>query len=120
MSKPHNDPLPPTETTCGLLLQELQIIWNEVGESDTDKDRIMFEIDQECLEVYRRKVDTANRSRAQLRQEISDSEAELTIICSAMGERPAHSRQSDEKARSLKEELAMILPELEEMQKKKV
>ncbi|XP_004514978.1 65-kDa microtubule-associated protein 3 [Cicer arietinum] len=119
MSKPHNDPLPPTETTCGLLLQELQIIWNEVGESDTDKDRIMFEIDQECLEVYRRKVDTANRSRAQLRQEISDSEAELTIICSAMGERPAHSRQSDEKARSLKEELAMILPELEEMQKRK-
>ena len=28
---------------------------------------MVFEIEEECLEVYRRKVDKANRSRAQLR-----------------------------------------------------
>lgn len=54
---------------------------------------MLLELEQECLEVYRRKVDQANRCRAQLRQGIADSEAELAAICSAMGERPVHIRQ---------------------------
>lgn len=54
---------------------------------------MLLEVEQECLEVYRRKVDHANRFRAQLRQAIADSEAELAAICSAMGERPVHTRQ---------------------------
>lgn len=54
---------------------------------------MLLELERECLEVYRRKVDLANRSRAQLRQAIADSEAELATICSAMGERPVHIRQ---------------------------
>ena len=54
---------------------------------------MLLELEQECLEVYRRKVDLANRSRAQLRQAIADSEAELAAICLAMGERPIHIRQ---------------------------
>lgn len=70
-----------------------QIIWDEVGESDTDRDKMLLELERECLEVYRRKVDQANRCRAQLRQAIADSEAELAAICSAMGERPVHIRQ---------------------------
>lgn len=70
-----------------------QIIWDEVGESDAERNKILLEIEQECLEVYRRKVDQANRSRAQLRQAIADAEAELAAICSAMGERPVHIRQ---------------------------
>ncbi|XP_057446426.1 65-kDa microtubule-associated protein 3-like isoform X2 [Lotus japonicus] len=120
MSISQNDPLLQAETTCKSLLQELQIIWGEVGESETEKDRMLFEIDQECLDVYRRKVDKANRSRAQLRQEIADCEAELAAICLAMAERPVHMRQSDQKAGSLKEELARIHPELEEMRKRKL
>ncbi|KAK7278364.1 hypothetical protein RJT34_23392 [Clitoria ternatea] len=119
MSKPQNDPLLQSETTCGSLLYELQIIWDEVGESETDRDRMLFELEQECLEVYKRKVDQANRSRAQLRQAIAECEAELAAICSAMGERPVHIRQSDQNAGSLKDELARILPHLEEMQKMK-
>ena len=71
----------------------LKIIWDEVGECDTERDRMLFEIERECLEVYRRKVDQANKSRAQLRQAIADSEAELAAICSAMGERPVHMKQ---------------------------
>ncbi|CAL0299929.1 unnamed protein product [Lupinus luteus] len=119
MSKPQNDPILQAETTCGTLLYELQIIWDEVGESETDRDRMLYELEQECLEVYRRKVDLANRSRAQLRQAIADYEAELAAICSAMGERPVHTRQTDQVAESLKEELIRIRPQLEEMQKKK-
>lgn len=64
-----------------------------MGESDAERDRLLLELEQECLEVYRRKVDQANRSRAQLRQAIADAEAELAAICSTMGERPVHLRQ---------------------------
>ncbi|XP_050264843.1 65-kDa microtubule-associated protein 3 isoform X2 [Quercus robur] len=119
MSNPQADPLMQVETTCGSLLYELQIIWDEVGESDTDRDKMLLELEQECLEVYRRKVDVANRSRAQLRQAIADSEADLAAICSAMGERPVHIRQTDQNAGSLKEELRRILPQVEEMRKRK-
>ncbi|KAL0317702.1 UNVERIFIED_CONTAM: microtubule-associated protein 3 [Sesamum angustifolium] len=89
------------ETTCGSLLNELQIIWDEVGESDVERDRMLLELEQECMEVYRRKVDQANKCRAQLRQAIADAEAELAAICSAMGERAKieemRKRKSDRK-----------------------
>lgn len=68
-----------------------QIIWDEVGESDTEKDKMLVELEQECLEIYRSKVDEANRCRAQLRRAISDSEAEVAAICSAMDELQVHS-----------------------------
>lgn len=54
---------------------------------------MLLELEQECLAVYRRKVDQANHSRAHLRQAIADSEAQLAAICSAIGERPVHIRQ---------------------------
>ncbi|KAG9446343.1 hypothetical protein H6P81_012471 [Aristolochia fimbriata] len=119
MSNPVNDQLLQMETTCGSLLYELQIIWNELGESDASRDKMLLELEQECLEVYRRKVDQANRFRAQLRQAIADHEAELAGICSAIGEMPVHIRQSEQKMGSLKEELHAIVPQLEEMHKRK-
>ncbi|KAF7813304.1 65-kDa microtubule-associated protein 3-like [Senna tora] len=119
MSKPQNDRLHQTETTCGSLEYELKKIWDEIGESETEKEKMLYELEQECLEVYRRKLDQANRSKSQLRQEIADLEAELAAICSAMGERPVHIRLSDRDAGSLKEDLGRILPELEEMRKRK-
>lgn len=64
-----------------------------MGESDTERDKMLLELEEECLQVYKRKVDQANRSRAQLRQTIADSEAELAAICSTMGKRPVHLRQ---------------------------
>lgn len=70
-----------------------QVIWDEVGEPDMARDRMLLELEQECLDVYRRKVDQANRCRAQLRQAIAEAEAELAGICSAMGEPPIHVRQ---------------------------
>ncbi|GAB2294078.1 hypothetical protein Dimus_028295 [Dionaea muscipula] len=116
MANIQNGALLHVETTCGSLLYELKVIWDEVGESESDRDKMLLELEQECLEVYRRKVDHENRSRAQLRQAIADSEAELATICSAMGERPPHIGQVG----SLKEELKVILPQLEEMQKRKL
>jgi Ase1/PRC1/MAP65 family protein len=70
-----------------------QVIWDEIGESDPAKDKMLLELERECLEVYGRRVDLSNKRRAQLRQAIADSEAELATICSAMGERPVHIRQ---------------------------
>ncbi|KAJ8552763.1 hypothetical protein K7X08_020156 [Anisodus acutangulus] len=119
MTAAQSDQIQQMETTCGTLLYELQIIWDEVGESDTERDKMLYELERECLEVYRRKVDQANKSRAQLRQAIADSEAELAAICSAMGERPVHIRQSDQSLGGLKAELRTILPELDETRNRK-
>ncbi|CAA7021017.1 unnamed protein product [Microthlaspi erraticum] len=119
MESSKKDPILQVETTCGSLLYELQIIWDEIGETETDRDKMLLELERDCVEVYRRKVDQANRCRAQLRQAIADAEAELASICSAMGEHPVHDRQSDESVGSLKQELERIRPELEEMQKRK-
>ncbi|XP_068665980.1 65-kDa microtubule-associated protein 3-like isoform X2 [Aristolochia californica] len=119
MSNPVSAQLLQMETTCGSLLCELQIIWDEMGESDAERDKMLLELEQECLEVYRRKVDQANRSRAQLRQAIADHEAELAVICSAMGEMPVHIRQSEQNMGSLNEELKATVPQLEEMRKRK-
>ena len=82
-----------TDLIIFLIYWQNQIIWDEVGESETERDKMLLELERECLEVYRRKVDQANRCRAQLRQAIADAEADLAAICSAMGERPVHIRQ---------------------------
>ena len=70
-----------------------QLIWEEIGESDDERDKTIVELEQECLEVFRRKVDRANMRRAQLRLAIADAEAELAAICSEIGEQPVHIRQ---------------------------
>jgi len=44
-------------------------------------------LEQECLEVYRRKVDRANISRARLHQEVAEAEAEFTHLLLSLGER---------------------------------
>ncbi|KAK6920256.1 hypothetical protein RJ641_016160 [Dillenia turbinata] len=105
------------ETTCGSLLSELQKIWDEVGESEADRDKMLYDLEQECLEIYRRKVEEANQNRAQLRKVIADAKAEIAHICSALNEDLACARQS---ARSLKEEMEAIAHEVEQMQEKKI
>ncbi|KAE8717461.1 65-kDa microtubule-associated protein 3 [Hibiscus syriacus] len=119
MSTPRTVPLVHLETTCRTLLDELQIIWDEIGETDVDRDEMLLELERECMEIYRRKVDQANLSKAHIKKTIADYEAELAAICAAMGERPVHIWQSDVKVGSLKEELGKILPQVEEMKKRK-
>ncbi|KAG7538881.1 hypothetical protein ISN44_As13g025930 [Arabidopsis suecica] len=110
------------ESTCASLLQQLEIIWNEVGETETEREKILIEIEEECREVYNRKVEKFKEERIQIKQEIADSEARVIDICSVMDEPPILGRQhqSDQQSgRSLKDELVKILQKLEEMEKRK-
>ncbi|GLJ47127.1 hypothetical protein SUGI_0995050 [Cryptomeria japonica] len=112
----HNSVL--NETTCGSLLHDLQLIWDEVGENDTERDKMLLQLEQECLEVYRRKVDKANLSRAQLHQQLADSEAELAHLLSVLGERSFVGRP-EKQSGTLKEQIAAIAPALEDLRQKK-
>ncbi len=69
-------------------LLQMQHIWDEVGESDSDRDKMLLQLEQECLEVYRRKVDHASHARAQLHQDLANAEAEFAALFSALGETP--------------------------------
>lgn len=65
----------------------MQQIWDEVGESDEERDKMLLQLEQECLDVYKRKVDQAAKSRAQLLQTLADANVELSSLISALGER---------------------------------
>ncbi|KAG5014170.1 hypothetical protein JHK86_026431 [Glycine max] len=119
------------ETTCHLLLKELQIIWDEVGESDSRRDAMLREIEHKCLDLYRKEVDEAKLCRAQIQQEIADNVAEIAGICAAMGEQPLHGDftvdklllvcpQFDPKScGSLKKARETVVSQLEEIRKLK-
>lgn len=51
---------------------------------------MLFEIEQACVEVYRRKVDEAIKCKAQLQAEISRTQAQISDICFALGEQLPH------------------------------
>lgn len=106
------------ETSCAYLLQELKLIWDEVGQDQLERERVLLEMEQECLEVYRRKVDSANISRVRLHQALADSEAELTNLLLSLGERSFPGRP-EKLTGSLKEQLDSITPSLREMQLRK-
>ncbi|KAE8694717.1 Microtubule associated protein family protein isoform 3 [Hibiscus syriacus] len=92
MSTPQSEPLLQVETTCALLY-ELQIIWDEVGETDANRDEMLLELEFRVPGSIQKK---------------------------AMDERLVHIRQSDQNDGSLKEELSKIFPQLEEMKKRKI
>nr|XP_043626725.1 65-kDa microtubule-associated protein 8 [Erigeron canadensis] len=103
------------ETSCGYLLQELQMIWDEVGEDQVEREKVLVDLEHECLQVYRRKVDNANMSRARLHQELADSEAQFTHLLLSLGERSLPARP-EKMAGTLKEQLGAIAPALQKMQ----
>ncbi|XWS32317.1 hypothetical protein CRYUN_Cryun23aG0149300 [Craigia yunnanensis] len=106
------------ETTCGSLLCELQKIWDEVGEVDGQRDTILFELEQECLKLYMKKVDEAKECRTKLQRDIAIAKAEISDICISMGENSVNHVLKP--VRNLKEELETISPLLEDMRRKKV
>ncbi|CAN8264683.1 unnamed protein product [Cochlearia groenlandica] len=109
------------QTICESLLQELEIIWEEIGETETERDKILNEIENECKEAYNRKIEKVKEERIRLKQEILDSEARVIDICSVMEEEeePRQNKQSERCGRSLKEELVKILQKLKDMEKSK-
>lgn len=48
---------------------------------------MLLQIEQECLDVYKRKVEQAAKSRAQLLQALSDAKLELSTLVSALGDK---------------------------------
>lgn len=107
------------ETTFGSLLRELQQIWEEIGESEAEMDKTLSELEQECLQVYRRKVEQASHGRARLHQVLAEKEGELASLFAALGERPQLSTKTEKKSTSLKGQIAAITPQVEELRVKK-
>lgn len=62
-----------------------------MGESKEDKDRMLLELEKECLQVYRKKFEEVSRVRAQLHHEVATKEAELAALMASLGE---HNLQS--------------------------
>ncbi|XP_059649758.1 65-kDa microtubule-associated protein 6-like [Cornus florida] len=117
MGSPNSDR---TTTTCNALLTELQQIWNDIGESEGDKDRMLWELEKECLEVYRRKVDEAANAKARLHQSLAAKEAELATLMAALGELNLQSPITRERRTTpLKEQLALVTPLVEDLKLKK-
>ncbi|XP_020261067.1 65-kDa microtubule-associated protein 8 isoform X2 [Asparagus officinalis] len=103
------------ESSCGYLLQELKLIWDEVGQDQLERDRILLELEQECVQVYKRKVDSANIYRIRLHQALADAEAEFTNLLLSLGERSFTGRP-EKVTGTLREQLELITPALQEMQ----
>ncbi|XP_071702111.1 65-kDa microtubule-associated protein 1-like isoform X2 [Rutidosis leptorrhynchoides] len=106
------------ETTCRSLLHQLQNIWDEVGEGDEERDKMLLQLEQECLDVYKRKVDQAAKSRAQLLQALTDSKLELSTLLASLGEKTVVGIP-DKTSETIKEQLAAIAPALEQLCKQK-
>ncbi|GMH15139.1 hypothetical protein Nepgr_016980 [Nepenthes gracilis] len=103
-------------STCSAMLRELQKIWNEIGESETQKDHMLMELEKECVEVYRRKVDEAANAKARLQKTVAVKEAEPATLMAALGERDLHSQiPSDKRLTSLKEQLSSVTPLVEDL-----
>lgn len=47
---------------------------------------MLLELERECLEVYRRKVDEAANTKARLHQTVAAKEAELATLMATLGE----------------------------------
>ncbi|OAY82681.1 65-kDa microtubule-associated protein 7 [Ananas comosus] len=114
------------------------MIWKEIGESEEDKDRMLLELEMECMRAYRRRVDEASDERAQLHRSLVAKEAELAALVASLGENGLHLKSSlsefpslrrltnsgsyvqMQKAHmSLKEQLASVTPLLEDLRVKK-
>ncbi|CAN8252904.1 unnamed protein product [Cochlearia groenlandica] len=106
------------EITCGTLLQKLQEIWDEVGESDEERDKLLLQIEKECLHVYKRKVEQAAKSRAELLQTLSDANAELSSLTTSLGDK-SFLGIPDKSSGTIKEQLAAIAPALEQLWQQK-
>ncbi|KAL7186625.1 hypothetical protein ACSBR2_028370 [Camellia fascicularis] len=106
------------DTTCGSLLQQLQRIWDEVGESDEERDKMLLQLELECLDVYKRKVDQAAKSRARLLKALADANVELSSLLSALGEK-SFVGIPEKSTGTISEQLTAIAPVLEQLWKQK-
>ncbi|CAN4113892.1 unnamed protein product [Withania somnifera] len=109
-----------TSSTCYTLLRELEKIWKDIGETEADKNSMLSELERECLEVYQRKVEEAANRKACLHQSVAAKEAEVATLMAALGELNINSLiQPEKKSASLKEQLALVSPLIDDLRVKK-
>ncbi|PIA53256.1 hypothetical protein AQUCO_00900082v1 [Aquilegia coerulea] len=106
-------------TTCGSLLQELQKIWDEIGESDIERDKMLLQLEQECLDVYRRKVESTCKYKVHLHQALAEAETEITNLVSVLGEQASFPRSEKAKGKTLNEKISVVKPILDGLWKKR-
>lgn len=68
------------------------MIWDEIGESDNDRDNMLLQLEQECLDIYHRKVEETRKHKADLYKWLADAESEVTNLASSLGECASFSR----------------------------
>ncbi|CAA6663601.1 unnamed protein product [Spirodela intermedia] len=118
VSSPTGPPPHAETTTCGAMLKELQNLWDEIGESDTERDKMILQLEQECLDIYRRKVDQARKQKTDLCQTLAEAEAEVSRLIQSLGEHESFSRLEKPKG-TLKEQVAVIMPAALELRSKR-
>ncbi|CAN6443456.1 unnamed protein product [Victoria cruziana] len=79
---------------------------------------MLLQLEQECLDVYRRKVDQANKYKLKLHQELADAEKEAIDVISALGDPHSFTRLDKPKG-TLKEQMSAIDPLLKDLRQKK-
>lgn len=73
------------ERVCVVVCDDEQQLWGEIGKSREERERMMHELEAECMRVYRRKVDEATGERAMLHQSLAAGEAEIAALTAALG-----------------------------------
>lgn len=92
-----------------------QIIWDEIGESDDQRDKMLLQLEQECLDIYRRKVEMTRKHSAELHRYLADSKAQIKALALALGEVDSFSCGRG----TLKDQLSALKPLLDELTLKK-
>ncbi|KAF6150754.1 hypothetical protein GIB67_020837 [Kingdonia uniflora] len=105
------------DSSWNALIKELQHIWDEIGETEAEKGRMLIEIERECLQVYQRKIDEASNFKSHLHWSVAAKEAELATLMAALGERTLCSKR--DKTVSLKTQLQTVTPLVQAMMTKK-
>ncbi|MFS7907027.1 putative microtubule-associated protein, MAP65/Ase1/PRC1 [Helianthus anomalus] len=67
-------------TGCIEILCTFTEIWDEVGESDEERDKMLLQIEQECVKRIEEESGPSHMSRAHLLQALADAKLELSTL----------------------------------------
>ncbi|KAF3562261.1 hypothetical protein DY000_02011540 [Brassica cretica] len=111
---------PPGFNSCSSCLingiKKLHKMWDEIGESYNEIDNILEEIEQECLDVYDRKIAETIKYKAELQGSLAQADDEIVSLMSSLGEQVTYSRKEED---TLKQQISTVKPVLDELRMKK-
>ncbi|KAL5683637.1 hypothetical protein ACJX0J_010022, partial [Zea mays] len=90
-------------------------LWGEIGKSREERERMVRELEAECMRVYRRKVDEATGERAALHQSLAAGEAEIAALAAALGSDSGPQLKVNKWTMSLTERVSSATALLEEL-----